>query len=529
MKIPILRKNNKSLGDEPAAGRTVEAVVIVMGLTGSGKSTFINTATQDSDAIPVGHGLESTTLQVLAATTIDPRNGSGKILLVESPAFSYEMQTIRNSERQLVRWLDDTSYSFRRDALRVLYLGKISDPRTTISPFIHLGMFERILGDNFNQKVHLATTMWTRAPPSSLTKAEQREKELQTTQWQSWLNSGSRYHRFDGTHESAWSIIEDVIKPASPDLPNSYLQRNRFSRVLNLFTRSGSTTYMAREGGNDLYIAIVGFSGSGKSSFINALSGGEGCQVGHGLDPCTHTVTMVTVFDPKRCDRPLVFIDTPGLDDHVSPDPGGLRGMEQQMSIKKDILSCIIYLHRIEVNRMVPTQLSTLLRKIRASSLCRKNILPTSLFVTTMWDEVGEEKGNHQFNLLRSHIPEALQIVRHDTCREPAWALLDDVVRKANAVFAAEVAAGVERLIHHLRSYDPSSSDARQLEALAEQLAESLRESRKSSLNPDEWSTRAARYNLLRARFHTKLTELQAKGYGRMISELVWQRARIQL
>ncbi|KAL4259603.1 G domain-containing protein [Pleurotus pulmonarius] len=491
MKIPILRKNNKSLGDEPAAGRTVEAVVIVMGLTGSGKSTFINTATQDSDAIPVGHGLESTTLQVLAATTIDPRNGSGKILLVESPAFSYEMQTIRNSERQLVRWLDDTSYSFRRDALRVLYLGKISDPRTTISPFIHLGMFERILGDNFNQKVHLATTMWTRAPPSSLTKAEQREKELQTTQWQSWLNSGSRYHRFDGTHESAWSIIEDVIKPASPDLPNSYLQRNRFSRVLNLFTRSGSTTYMAREGGNDLYIAIVGFSGSGKSSFINALSGGEGCQ---------------------RCDRPLVFIDTPGLDDHVSPDPGGLRGMEQQMSIKKDILSCIIYLHRIEVNRMVPTQLSTLLRKIRASSLCRKNILPTSLFVTTMWDEVGEEKGNHQFNLLRSHIPEALQIVRHDTCREPAWALLDDVVRKANAVFAAEVAAGVERLIHHLRSYDPSSSDARQLEALAEQLAESL-----------------PRYNLLRARFHTKLTELQAKGYGRMISELVWQRARIQL
>lgn len=65
--------------------------------------------------------------------------------------------------------------------------------------------------------------------------------------------------------------------------------------------------------------------------FINALSGTEGCQVGHGLDPCTHTVTLVKIFDPKRCDRPLVFIDTPGLDDHMSQDPGGFCGMEQQM------------------------------------------------------------------------------------------------------------------------------------------------------------------------------------------------------
>lgn len=133
------------------------------------------------------------------------------------------------------------SYSFQRDTLRVLYLGKISDPRITISPFVHLGMLERVLGKNFNQKVHLATTMWARAPLSTLTKAEQREKELQTTQWQSWLNSGSRYHRFDGTYQSAWCIIEDVIKPASPDVPNAYLQRNRFSRVLNLFTRNRST------------------------------------------------------------------------------------------------------------------------------------------------------------------------------------------------------------------------------------------------------------------------------------------------
>lgn len=529
MRIPILRNNSKSLGDEPATACAVEAVVIVMGLTGSGKSTFINAAAQDVNAIPVGHGLEFTTREVLAATIIDPRNVSGKILLVEAPAFNYEMQTIRNSERLLVRWLDDTSYSFQRDALRVLYLGKISDPRITISPFVHLNMLERVLGKNFNQKVHLATTMWARAPLSTLAKAEQREKELQTTQWQSWLNSGSRYHRFDGTYQSAWSIIEDVIKPASPDVPNSYLQRNRFSRVLNLFTRSRSTTYIAREGGDDLYIAITGFSGSGKSSFINALSGSEGCQVGHGLDPCTHNVTTVKIFDPKRCDRPLVFIDTPGLDDHVSLDPGGFGGMEQQMSVKKDTLSCIIYLHRIEVNRMVPTQLSTLLRKIRASSLCRKNVLPTSLFVTTMWNDVGEEKGNYQFNLLRSHVPGALHIVRHDDCREPAWALLDDVICRANAEFAAEVAAGVARLIRHLRSDDPSSSDARQLEALAEQLAKSLRDLRRSSLNPDEWSIRADRYNLLRAQFHTKLTELQAKGYGRMISEHVWRRAKIQL
>ncbi len=73
------------------------------------ETQFINAAAQDPNAIPVGHGLESTTREVLAATIIDPRNGLGKILLVEAPAFNYEMRSIRDSERQLVRWLDHTS------------------------------------------------------------------------------------------------------------------------------------------------------------------------------------------------------------------------------------------------------------------------------------------------------------------------------------------------------------------------------------------------------------------------------------
>lgn len=146
-----------------------------------------------------------------------------------------------------------------------------------------------------------------------------------------------------------------------------------------------------------------------------------------------------------------------------------------------------------------------------------------------MWEAVGEEKGNHQFDLLRSHVPGPFQMVRHDNCKEPAWALLDDFIRTANADFAAEVAAGVARLVHRLRSDDPSSNDARQLEALTEQLAKSLHDLRSSSLSPDERSIRTDQYNLLRSQFYTKLTELRAKGYGQIISERVWRRAKIQL
>ncbi|KAJ8517831.1 hypothetical protein ONZ45_g5021 [Pleurotus djamor] len=84
-----------------------EKVIIILGLTGSGKSTFINAAA-GSPRIPVGHGLESATRSVCTTYIPDPTSSCSKILLAEAPAFTYEMESIRESERQLRKWVDNT-------------------------------------------------------------------------------------------------------------------------------------------------------------------------------------------------------------------------------------------------------------------------------------------------------------------------------------------------------------------------------------------------------------------------------------
>jgi len=65
-------------------------------------------------------------------------------------------------------------------------------------------MFANLCGDDAVRNVILTTTMWSRV------KAEvgsQREKELRGKYWKPMLDLGSGTHRFLGTHESAWSII----------------------------------------------------------------------------------------------------------------------------------------------------------------------------------------------------------------------------------------------------------------------------------------------------------------------------------
>ncbi|KAF1999071.1 kinase-like protein [Amniculicola lignicola CBS 123094] len=135
----------------------------------------------------------------------------------------------------------------------------------------------------------------------------------------------------------------------------------------------------------DPIIAVMGVTGSGKSTFINHLAL-EKLQIGHELRSVTRSVEMhECMYDNKR----LFLVDTPGFDDTDYSDTDVLRELAAWLAeahSQEIKLSGIIYLHRISDTRMQGSSLRNL-RLFR--HLCGKDLNGISL-VTTMWDRVSE-------------------------------------------------------------------------------------------------------------------------------------------
>ncbi|KAL4246895.1 P-loop containing nucleoside triphosphate hydrolase [Abortiporus biennis] len=92
-------------------------------------------------------------------------------------------------------------------------------------------------------------------------------------------------------------------------------------------------------------IAIMGATGTGKSTFIN-LVGGSSLPVGHGLEACTKEVMPSNIFTLD--DVPVVLLDTPGFDDTVLSDFDVLTKIASYLaeSLQQGVnLSGIMYLH----------------------------------------------------------------------------------------------------------------------------------------------------------------------------------------
>ncbi|KAI6118660.1 hypothetical protein EV401DRAFT_1550773 [Pisolithus croceorrhizus] len=89
----------------------------------------------------------------------------------------------------------------------VLYLHRISDNRVSGTPLRNYNMFKELCGRENFKNVILVTTMWDEITEEV---GSAREKELQSDFWWSMINLGSTVHRFEGTMESAWSIINSL-------------------------------------------------------------------------------------------------------------------------------------------------------------------------------------------------------------------------------------------------------------------------------------------------------------------------------
>lgn len=179
-----------------------------MGMTGAGKSTFVNLITKPEDEVEVGHSLESCTTEVQPAAFDIGSSRTG--YLIDTPGF--DDTTLSDTEilKEIVGFLIRL-YKVGVKINGLIYLHRINEPRMTGSALKNLEVFRRLCGDACFSRVALVSTMWQELPrPEGEKLGIETETQLLSSNkfWGAMAKRGSQHFRHSGDTRSARRIIE---------------------------------------------------------------------------------------------------------------------------------------------------------------------------------------------------------------------------------------------------------------------------------------------------------------------------------
>jgi energy-coupling factor transporter ATP-binding protein EcfA2 len=236
----------------------------------------------------------------------------------------------------------------------------------------------------------------------------------------------------------------------------------------------------------DIVIAVMGPTGSGKSTFINVATGVD-AGVGHELESCTSEIGIIKMVFPGSN---IVFVDTPGFDDTKRSDSDILKMISDWLEItfeRKILLSGLLYFHRISDNRMAGTPLKNLRM---FEELCGKKSFKNVILTTTMWDEVEEETGiareeELKSNYWKSMIARDSSTGRFVGTRDSAFRLIAPLLDEAstrNELLLQKELVDLDLKLSETHAGQKLRSEIRHL---AKQQQELLRQIREELKNPD--------------------------------------------
>ncbi|KAL2818458.1 WD40-repeat-containing domain protein [Aspergillus cavernicola] len=184
-----------------------------------------------------------------------------------------------------------------------------------------------------------------------------------------------------------------------------------------------------------MYIAVMGATGSGKSSFISLLTD-QKPPVGHSLESCTEEVTVYESYILKE--HKLYLIDTPGFDDTNRSDAEVLRELAGWLTTtysQNVRLTGIIYFHRISNVRMTGSARRNI---FTFRKLCGDSALPNVVLATSMWDDVPHDVATKREKELVEKpewwgymINKGSRTFRHDNTRKSAVNLVKEFLQVA--------------------------------------------------------------------------------------------------
>ncbi|KAF9446181.1 hypothetical protein P691DRAFT_804502 [Macrolepiota fuliginosa MF-IS2] len=198
---------------------------------------------------------------------------------------------------------------------------------------------------------------------------------------------------------------------------------------------SESSGRTAAEGRQETFaIAVMGPTGTGKSTFINLLTNSD-FGVGNDLESCTDSVHFTSPFDLEG--KQVILIDTPGFDDTKITDSDVLKMIAASLSLIRGShlkLAGVIYMHRIIDNRMGGIS-GRNFRMFR--HLCGDSSLSNVVIVTSMWDQIATELGEAREVELKTKpiffepvIARGARIARHNNTTESARSIIRSILSR---------------------------------------------------------------------------------------------------
>ncbi|KAG8830370.1 hypothetical protein FRC17_004959 [Serendipita sp. 399] len=183
-----------------------DCVVAVMGLTGSGKTSFIAKACNEGEEY-INPTLTSQKPNIRTFVTNHPRTNK-RIVFVDTPGFDDTASSDTETLTQISNWLYD-AHNANAHLSAILYLHPIHANRVARSARVNLEVFAALCGKSAMPNVILVTTMWDLVPQEV---GEIRVEELKRRFWSDMLECGGTTKPFRGTFESAWEILNDLPK-----------------------------------------------------------------------------------------------------------------------------------------------------------------------------------------------------------------------------------------------------------------------------------------------------------------------------
>ncbi|KAI9675987.1 MAG: hypothetical protein M1822_008373 [Bathelium mastoideum] len=180
------------------------AFIAVMGVTGSGKSTFIKTVSGNED-IEIGHALESCTADLVGYSF---HFRGYNVNLVDTPGFNDTFKSETEVLQLIADWLGG-SYKSDTRLSGIIYLHSINNTRMEGSALRNFKMFRQLCGNDPLKNIVLATTFWEIGDEQ---KSLDREKELSTREdfWGDMLAKGSAIKRVKDRN-SALDIVSGLL------------------------------------------------------------------------------------------------------------------------------------------------------------------------------------------------------------------------------------------------------------------------------------------------------------------------------
>ncbi|KAF2807131.1 uncharacterized protein BDZ99DRAFT_353274, partial [Mytilinidion resinicola] len=200
--------------------------ILVMGMTGSGKSTLVQHCTGNN--VQVGHGLQSCTkLPPIFSYLYSFFHEGHHIHLIDTPGFDDTNRSDIDTLKTIATYLS-TSFANGVRISGIIYLHRISDNRLSGTGLRNLRVFKKLAGSNAWPNTVIGTTMWK---ADEYMQGEAREIELSgdVTYFGDLLSRGAKLFRI-AEHETG----AEEQRHSSLRVVSHLLQRTRTVAVIDL-------------------------------------------------------------------------------------------------------------------------------------------------------------------------------------------------------------------------------------------------------------------------------------------------------